>query len=216
MLSLRFQALALSVLIFSGCTSIESRLHGRTATEQYLVTAAVERALEDVRWDRLAGKRVKLKVSAVQELEKDFVQECIRRHLAAEGAKLVESVTGSDVVVKALVESVGSDIWIGNFGIPLIATTHPEVPAPVGGISLFNSNHQQGYCRMQLFGYHPKTEKLLWRIGPVHGDSYFKTSTLLGLFGPYKSSDIFPERKYFRPKGYIPQRVEDEEGGAED
>jgi hypothetical protein len=36
----------------------------------------------------------------------------------------------------------------------------------------------------------------------VVGNSYFKTQTYLGAFGPFKSGDIYPEKNLLRPKGY--------------
>lgn len=196
----------------TGCSTINSQISGRTATEQYLVTEAIQRAIDNVRWSRLAGQRIKIDIVGVQETEQKFTRSVLEKELASHGSRIVDSTKLADVRMTALVRAVGTDIWVSNFGIPLLVTAHPEVPSNVGGISLYNSNLQEGYCRMEFFGSHPLTDQVLWRIPEVNGDSYFKTTTFLGLFGPYKSSDIFPERKLIRPKGYvpIPRKVEQE------
>ncbi|GMV66668.1 MAG: hypothetical protein KJ050_03530 [Candidatus Omnitrophica bacterium] len=197
-------AALICTLFLAGCSTISSQISGRTATEQYLVTEAIQRAIDNVRWSRLSGQRIKLEIVGVQETEHKFIRSALEKELASHGSRVVDTTRQADVRMTAMVRAVGTDIWVSNFGIPLLVTAHPEVPSNVGGISLYNSNLQEGYCRMDFFGTHPLTDQVLWRIPVVHGDSYFKTTTFLGLFGPYKSSDIFPERKLIRPKGYVP------------
>ncbi len=190
--------------LLCGCSTITSQIHGRTATEQYLVTEAVQRAVNTVRWKTLAGQKIKMDLVGVQQDEYPFIKTAIERELSRNQCSLVESATKANVEMTVFIRSVGTDIWVSNFGIPLLVTAHPEVPSTVGGISLYNSNLQEGYCRLEFMGRDPITKALLWQIPAVNGDSYFKTTTFLGLFGPYKSSDIFPERKLIRPKGYVP------------
>lgn len=200
----RYPLILLFPLLLSGCSTITSQIHGRTATEQYLVTEAVNRAVNTVRWKTLRGQRIKIDLVGVQQDEYPFIRTAIERELSRYHCRFVESATQANVEMTVLVRSVGTDIWVSNFGIPLVVTAHPDVPSSIGGISLYNSNLQEGYCRLEFLGRDPRSKELLWQIPAVNGDSYFKTTTFLGLFGPYKSSDIFPERKLIRPKGYVP------------
>lgn len=191
-------------ILLSGCSTITSQIHGRTATEQYLVTEAIHRAVNTVQWKSLRGQKIKMELTGVQQDEYPFIKSAIERELSRYHCSLVESATKANVEMTVFVRAVGTDIWVSNFGIPLVVTAHPEVPSSIGGISLYNSNLQEGYCRLEFAGRDPKNKELLWQIPAVHGDTYFKTTTFLGLFGPYKSSDVFPERKLIRPKGYVP------------
>lgn len=189
--------------LLSGCSTIDSRISGRTATEQYLVTESMDRAIDGIRWEKLEGQRVYCEYVGLQPPEGDYFLASLEETLLNHGVHPVGSMENADVRLVALVHSVGSDIWIGNFGIPLfLASAAAGVPGSLSGISLYTSNLQEGYCRVEFFGRQPGTHKLLWQSKPVYGTSYFKTQTYFGLFGPYKSGDIFPERKMFRPKGF--------------
>ncbi len=191
-------------LVLGGCATITSQIHGRTATEQYLVTEAIQRAVNSVRWKTLQGRKIKMDLVGVQSDDFPFIKTTIEREISRHHCLLVEDATRADVEMTVLIRSVGTDIWVSNFGIPLLVTEYQGVPSSAGGLSIFSYNRQEGYCRMEFMGRDPVSKELLWQIPVVHGDSYFKTTTVLGIFGPYKSSDIFPERKLIRPKGYVP------------
>jgi len=199
-----FLTVLLATLILAGCTTITSQISGRTSTEQYLVTAAVERAIDRVSWQKLRGRKVMLEIIGVQDTEYDFIRTVLKSRLGLEGIIETEEVTEADLLLTTQVYSVGTDIWIGNFGIPLTLANNPEVPSYIGGISIYNSNLQKGYCRLEFFISDPRSKQLLWQIEPVSGKSYFKTTSFLGVFGPFQSSDIFPEELYIRPENYIP------------
>jgi hypothetical protein len=191
------------VTLLSGCSTIDSRISGRTATEQYLVTESIDRAIDGIRWEKLEGQRVYCEYVGLQAPEGDYFLASLEETLLNHGVHPVRSMEGADVRLVALVHSLGTDIWVGNFGIPLfLGAAATGVPSTLSGISLYTSNLQEGYCRVEFFGRQPGTNNLLWQSKPVYGTSYFKTQTFLGLFGPYKSGDIFPERKMFRPSGF--------------
>ena len=205
-----FTPLVLFGVWFSGCSTIDSRISGRTATEQYLVTASMDRAIDGIRWEKLKGQKVYCEYVGLQEKEGDYFLSSLEETLLNRGVFPVGSMEGADIRLVALVHSVGTDIWIGNFGIPLFfATAASGAPASLSGISFYTSNLQEGYCRVEFFGRQPGTNNLLWQSKPVYGTAYFKTQTYFGLFGPYKSGDIFPERKMFRPRGF--EEIEEEE-----
>jgi uncharacterized protein YceK len=190
-------------VFLSGCSTINSQISGRTATEQYLVTASVDRAVNAVaNWDRLQGEKIHLDLVGVQVTEHEYIKAVLKKAFLKVKAVPVSDVEDADVSMTVLVHSIGTDVWLSNFGIPLFFGATPGLPGNFSGISLYNSNLQEGYCRMEFFGTDPKTDRLIWRSNPVVGNSYFKTQTFLGAFGPFKSGDIYPEKNLLRPKGY--------------
>lgn len=56
----------LPFVLLSGCSTINSQISGRTATEQYLTTAAIERAMDKVDWSRLKGSKVHIEIVGLQ------------------------------------------------------------------------------------------------------------------------------------------------------
>jgi hypothetical protein len=189
------------LLLLGGCSTIDSRISGRTATEQYLITSAIDRAVDGVKWDSIVGRRVFVEIVGVQVTEFDYMHKEIDRVLLVHGAQPVEDLETANVRLTVMVQAVGTDIWLSNFGVPLLLAANPATSG-FSGITLYQSNLQEGYCRLQFYATNPRTGEMNFRSDPVHGDSYFKTQSFLGFIGPFKSSDIFPERKYFRPQGY--------------
>lgn len=180
-----------------GCMSVETRIAGRTTTEQRLTTASIGRALDNVRWDRLEGKRVALRIVSVQPAEDQFFRAALESRLGRKRIQVVENPEDADVLVTALIHSMGTDIRRGQFGIPIpvFGALGPTtaVPSGLGGLSLYNSNLQEGYCRVEFYGTSTKTNKLLWRSEPVEGNSFLKTTKAFGFIGPIKKSDIYFE-----------------------
>jgi len=203
MLSFRFKFLIWTApVIFLGCSTISSQISGRTATEQYLTTAAIERALYKVDWTRLKGQKVFIEIIGLQPTEFPYLENIMRQELVSEGAFPVKEAIDSDIILTANIKSVGTDIWASNFGIPILFSNNVATPYNLSGISLYNSNLQEGYCRVELFASDPETLESVWHSPPVNGKSMFKTQTFLGFIGPIKTSDIYPEKKLYRPDDY--------------
>ncbi len=191
-----------TALFLNGCSSISSQISGRTATEQYLVTASIERAMDKVEWSRLKGQKVFIEIITLQPTEVQYLRNTIQQNLAEASAYYVKDVTDADVVLTANIKAVGTDIWASNFGIPILFANNVATPYNLSGISLYTSNLQEGYCRIELFVSDPETLAPIWHSPPVNGKSMFRTKTFLGFFGPIKTSDIYPEKKLYRPDDY--------------
>ena len=131
-----------------------------------------------------------------------ILENIMKQEMVKEGAFPVTEITDSDITLTANVKSVGTDIWASNFGIPILFANNVATPYNLSGISLYNSNLQEGYCRVELFASDPETLEPIWHSAPVNGKSMFKTQTFLGFIGPIKTSDIYPEKKLYRPKDY--------------
>jgi len=206
MLAHRFLTLFLIFcLFFSGCSTINSQISGRTATEQYLVTASIERAMDKVDWSRLRGQKVFLEIVGLQPTEFPYLENIMRQELVKEGAYPVPDVGDADIALTANVKSVGTDIWSSNFGIPIFFANNVTSAYNLSGLSIYTANLQEGYCRVELFAADPETLDPIWHSPPVNGKSMFKTQTFLGFIGPIKTSDIYPEKRLFRPDDYEAQ-----------
>ncbi len=200
-LRVRYSFLIFSVFL-SGCATINSQISGRTATEQYLVTSSIERAIDQVEWSRLSGQKVFIEINGVQITEHPYIKKIIEQQLVKESSFPVSDIGDADIELTANVKSVGTDIWASNFGIPILFANAVTTPYNLSGISIYNSNLQEGYCRIEFFAEDPETLTPIWHSPPVNGQSMFRTKTFLGFIGPFKTSDIYPEKKLYRPKDY--------------
>lgn len=189
-------------VLLSGCSTINSQISGRTATEQYLTTAAIERAMDKVDWSRLKGSKVHIEIVGLQPTEHLYIGNQIEQRLKEIGAYPVEDLADADIALTANMKSVGTDIWASNFGIPILFANNVAAPYNLSGISIYNSNLQEGYCRIEFFASDPDTLAPIWHSSPVNGKSMFSTKTFLGFIGPIKTSDIYPEKKLYRPDDY--------------
>ena len=103
--------LAAGMITFAaGCGSTRTTDTSRTATEQLLISDAVDRALEKMSFKELSGFSVFLDTSRVSgATDKDYLIGAVRQKLATDGAALRENRTDADVIVELFVGALRSE-----------------------------------------------------------------------------------------------------------
>jgi hypothetical protein len=81
----------LAAALLSGCSTIDSRISGRTATEQYLVTESIDRAIDGIRWEKLKGQKVYCEYIGLGEKEGDYFLAALEESLLNHGVHPVGS-----------------------------------------------------------------------------------------------------------------------------
>ena len=80
---------AMALLVFTGCGTTRSSDTTRTATEQLLISDAVDRAIQSVSFASLASQTVYLDDSKLAEVvDKNYIVSTLRQHMLAIGCVL--------------------------------------------------------------------------------------------------------------------------------
>src|SRR3954467_14833017 len=188
-------ALALFTLVHAGCGTTRSTDTNRTATEQLLVSDAIDRALQSMNLQSLSGQTVFFDDSKLADIvDKNYLTSSLRQYLLANGCSLKEKRDDADFVVEARAGAVGtdrSDLLFGlpSMNVPQIALVQP-VNAVIPEIPIAKRKDQRGIAKIAVFAYHRQTGAPVWQSGLVHEESTSNDVWILGA-GPFQRGTIY-------------------------
>jgi hypothetical protein len=204
-----------ALLLVTGCGINKSRL----ATEQLVVSEAVDKAVASIDFSSLSGRKVFLDTQYLEGVNMGpngnvkYVISSLRQQMTAYDVRLQEKADTADYIVEARVGVLSNDGYEVTYGIPgnaaavsatmLLASPVP-IPAPgMPELSIGRRNHQAGTAKIGLFAYDRTTREPVWQAGIKRGTSDVRDTWFLGL-GPY----------HYRPKrgiGFWPSKAESAE-----
>ena len=185
-------AATISLLVGAGCGTTRSTDTSRTATEQLLVSDAIDRSVQQLNFRPLAGHKVYLDENFLEEaVDKEYLVSTFRQHLLASGCILTESRDEATYVLEARAGSIGtnrSDVLVGVPAINLPMTI-PGVPTAIPEIPVVKRTNQRGIAKIGIFAYHRETGTAVWQSGLVREASSGKDTWVLGA-GPFQRGTI--------------------------
>jgi hypothetical protein len=189
-------AAAFIVFWLAGCGINKSRL----ATEQLVVSDAVDRVVASIDFSALSGKKVFFDTQYLDGLSLGangnikYVISSLRQQMLAYDCRLQEKVDTADYVVEGRVGVLANDGHEVTYGVPgsaalASASVFLSSPVPIPALpelSLGRRTHQAGTAKIGLFAYDRTTREPVWQAGVKKGASEARDSWILGL-GPYQS-----------------------------
>jgi hypothetical protein len=183
-------ALILAMFALGACTTVRESSPQRTATEQLLISTAVDRAVERVNLDIPDGTKVFLAGDQLEGSDGKYATVAIKDRLLRRGARLVADRGKADAVV---------EIRAGALSIDdkqtLIGTESFNVPIPFAGqfgfpeIAFYKEKERLGVAKIAAVGYSVSEGKLIDSTGPQFGYSHQDERVLLFFFS-WRSSDL--------------------------
>lgn len=196
--------------VLSGCGTTRYSDTQRTATEQLLLSDAIDRAVGQVDFRVLAGKNVYLDASALKTAtDAPYLTSSLRQQMLAQGCIVKDRREDADYVVEARAGAVGTDHRAVLFGMP--ATRLPDgmaIPgssATIPEIPLAKKTEQRAVAKVALFAYNRETGRPVWQSGTVPVESKVKDLWVLGA-GPFQRGSIVEGPKLLADKGKKPAR----------
>lgn len=189
-------ALAVSgiVLALTGCGTTRSTDSARTATEQLLISDAIDRAVQTIDFAPLRGQTVYLDDSKLEGVvDKNYLVSTLRQHVLASGCTLKNNRNEADFIVEARAGAVGTDRNDLLFGIP--ATNVPQlvplqgVPTAIPEVPLAKRLDQRGIAKISMFAYHRETGRPVWQSGLASRESSSNDVWLFGA-GPFQYGSV--------------------------
>ncbi|QDV13757.1 hypothetical protein CA51_36480 [Rosistilla oblonga] len=192
-----FWALAISLLI--GCGTTKSR----TATDQLLLSDAVDRSVSAIDFRPLTGKKVYLDttyLSAVKGtlfVNSDYIISSLRQQIIAAGCLLEEDRKTAELIIEARVGTLGADGHMVSYGIPasnalataasLVAEAAPVPTIPE--ISFAKRESNEASAKIAAFAYDRETRQAVWQSGISRSESNSRETWILGA-GPFESGSV--------------------------
>jgi len=169
-----------------GCTSAQTSNTARTATEQLLISNAIDQSLDKVDFRSLAGQSVFLEEKYVDCVDKQYLLASIRHRILRAGANLVDKADSADIVLEPRSGGVGTTASSSFLGVPEIVLpgmlTLPEV-------RFMTRSRQSGYAKIGLAAYDPKTHQTLGQGGLSVAQSDDSNYYVVGI-GPFQSGSL--------------------------
>lgn len=195
--------LALATLIFigaAGCGTTRWSDTSRTATEQMLLSDAIDQAVSQLDFSELAGKSVFFDDTYLKPVsDREYLVSSMRQHLLASGAILKEDREDARYVVEARAGVVGTNRNDLLFGIPAVSL--PAVPGAVAlpptipEIPFAKRTDQKGMAKVAVFAYNRETGRPVWQSGIALAKSTAKDRWFLGA-GPFQQGTIYEGTKF--------------------
>jgi hypothetical protein len=195
---IRLQAiavLALGVQCVAGCGTTRSSDTNRTATEQLLISDAIDRAVQSINLQTLAGQSVYLDDSRLGEVvDRNYLVSTLRQHLLASGCALRAERDQADYIVEARAGAIGTDrndllFGVPSMNVPQILPVQP-VPAAIPEVPIAKRRDQRGIAKIAVFAYHRETGMPVWQSGIAHQESSSNDVWILGA-GPFQRGTIY-------------------------
>ncbi len=194
MRGLRF-CLLIAALAGAGCGTTKWSDSPRTATEQLLVSDAVDRAVSEIDFSALENHSVYLDTRFIATtLDQNYVTSTLRQHMLASGCIIKDKPDEADFVVEVRTGSLGTNRNDVLLGVP--ATQLPSVgllptgAAAIPEIALSKRTSQQAVCKIAVFAYDRMSGRPVWQSGNRKVASSAKDTWLLGT-GPFQRGNIY-------------------------
>jgi len=182
----------LLLLALAGCSTTRESEPARTATEQLLISAAVDRALDRMDLRIPEGTKIWVDAGNFEGYDQKYAIGAIRDRLMREGGRLVADRGQADAVVEIRAGALSTNSDAMLIGIPSM-----DLPIPLAGqaqtpeLSLVKKNHDQGVAKIGITAYDSKTgaPASFTLAEPVYGVSNRTRWVVLSLFD-WTNSDL--------------------------
>lgn len=202
-------ALLLFVSLFMpGCGTTKSF----TATEQLLMSDAVDSTISKIDFRPLSGHKVFLDTTYVVGAGKvipgvampinlvnsDYVISALRQQLTAAGCMLVDTRDLADIICEARCGALGTDGHSVTYGLPAnnflnsasaVIPGTPSLPS-IPEISVARREMKSAAVKVAVFAYDRETREPLWQSGVSQAGSNARDTWVLGV-GPLQYGTIY-------------------------
>ena len=195
----------LLVAALGGCGATKSY----TATDQLLMSDAVDATVAKLDFSPLASKKVYLDSTYIKTqkgpllIDADYVISSLRQQMVGAGVHIVESRDEAELVAEARLGALGLDGHNVIFGIPAsnglsaasaAITSVPIIPA-IPEISFARHEAKSGAAKVAVFAYDRLTREPYWQSGIAKSASNANDTWLLGI-GPWQKGTIYDRTRF--------------------
>lgn len=200
-----------SLAVYSGCGTTRSSDSARTATEQMLISSAIDKAVNEINLQPLAGKEVYLDTDRLVGLvDMNYLIGTLKQAMLSNGVILKLDRASAKYIVEARAGVLGTNSSTVMIGIPqtqLPTLGVAGMPSAIPEIPFAKTTRQAGIAKIALFAYNQSTGKPVWQSGtfPVMADA--KNTWFFGA-GPYQRGSIYGEQHGTNERNLLEERGE--------
>ncbi len=197
----------------SGCGATKSF----TATEQLLMSDAVDSTIAKMDFRALGGHKVFLDTTYVvgagkvipgvampiNLINSDYVISALRQQLTAAGCMLVDTREAAEIICEARCGALGTDGHTVTYGIPAnnflnsassVIPGTPTLPS-IPELSVAKREMKSAAAKVSVFAYDRETREPLWQSGIAQAGSSARDTWILGV-GPLQYGNIYKGTRF--------------------
>ena len=200
-------SLLLSIVFLIGCGTTTKRV----ATEQLLMSDAVDTAINRIDFSHLSDRSVFLDttylrpVRGIGFVNSDYIISSLRQQLTAARCKIHDKREDAEIIVEPRVGALGTDGHEITYGIPqqqtgqiataaAALTSTPLFPA-LPELSFAKLDAQQGIAKVMVFAYERESLHPVWQSGVAKSESTSRNSWWFGA-GPFQKGTIYDGTRF--------------------
>ena len=185
----------------TGCASIRTTDPPRTATEQFLLSGAASRAVEQLSAESLRDRKVFIDTTylggAQTSSEYAFLIGELRSKLLLAGTRLVEKRELGQIILELRSGGLGIDRLEFLLGIPALylpSAAASTVPVGTPELAIIKSTKQKGFASVAYVAYWSDTGEVVAHSGPFVGRTIREDWWFFGT-GPRTVGNIPPAER---------------------
>lgn len=197
--------LLLAIVTLSGCGTTKLQ----NATEQLVLSDAVDRSIAQIDFRPLSGRRVYFDTTYLKIVKNDsfvnadYVTSAMRQQIIAAGCLMVETQNDAELVIEGRIGTLGMDDHRLTYGVPesnALASTAslisaaPTIPS-IPEIAFARRESREGAAKVAAFAYDRETRQAVWQSGLIRANSTARDTWVLGV-GPFRQGTIRRELKF--------------------
>ena len=202
------QAVAIGLLtVLFGCGSTSQRV----ATDQLLVSSAVDNAVFEIDFSPLSGQTVYLDSQYIRDAKSNrlevgdaasgYVISSLRQQMATCGCLIQDDRADAEFIVEARVGALGADASEVIYGVPQsnflgaafsaasLVTAAPPAPT-IPEIAIARKDNRRAAAKVIAYAYHRDTRRGVWQSGKSQSETTAEDRWVLGA-GPFQRGTIY-------------------------
>ncbi len=177
----------------------------RVATEQLLLSDAVDDAVNQIDFSHFRGRRCYLDTNYLRQntntgiVNSEYIVSSLRQQIVTAGALLQELRTDADIVIEPRIGALGTDGHEIVYGVPqggsiasaANALSGTPVPLPaIPEIAFGKNDSQSGIAKVSVFAYDRVSRKPIWQSGIAKAETTSNNTWVLGA-GPFQKGTVY-------------------------
>ena len=191
----------LATTCYVGCGTTINRV----ATEQLLLSDAVDEAVNQVDFSHFHGQRCYLDTNYLRQntntgiVNTEYIVSSLRQQIVTAGALLQERRADADIVIEPRVGALGTDGHEIVYGVPQggsiagAATALSSTPVPLPAIpeiAFGKNDSQSGIAKISVFAYDRVSREPIWQSGIAKAETTSNNTWVLGA-GPFQKGSVY-------------------------
>ncbi|MEM6688435.1 MAG: DUF6655 family protein [Planctomycetota bacterium] len=174
-----------------------------SATQQLVMSDAVDRSIASIDFRPLSGRRVYLDTSYLRHVKgqgfvnAEYTTSALRQQIVAAGCLIQDSSQEADIIIEARVGPLGADDHRVTFGVPenkglanavALIPGAPSIPS-IPEIAVARREAREAAAKVAAFAYDRETREPIWQSGVQPASSTARDTWVMGI-GPFQSGSI--------------------------